>query len=305
MSKRPPKQLPAPLPVRDGVAPSYLWLPPGQWPDLLTFLLAYYPNVAQETWLRRIEQGELVDQAGCALAADSRYQVGQRIFYYRELAHETPVPFSAQILYQDAHLLVVDKPHFLPVIPSGRFLQETLLVRLKKSTGLHDLTPLHRLDRETAGIVVFSINPASRGQYQVLFQQRAVEKVYEALAAPMPQRALPFLYSSRIVKGEPFFCMREEAGEANAQTWIDVLERRETVWRYQLRPITGRTHQLRVHMAALGCPILNDGFYPQALPCKGDDFSAPLQLLARSLQFIDPFSGQLLRFESERQLAGS
>lgn len=291
--------------MRDGVAPSYLWLPPGAWPDLGSFLQQRYPHIAAATWQERIARGELLDQDGRCLQLSSAYQVGMRIFYYREVAQETPIPFSEQILYRDAHILVVDKPHFLPVIPSGRFVQQSLLVRLKKSTGLHQLTPLHRLDRETAGVIAFSLNPATRGQYQVLFQERAVEKTYEALAPALPTNApaTPFLYQSRIVKGEPFFCMQQVAGEPNAQTWLEVLQRGAAHWLYRLRPITGRTHQLRVQMAALGVPILHDAFYPQALPCKGDDFSAPLQLLARSLAFTDPITGAQQQFCSQRQLA--
>lgn len=302
MSVRPSQKKPSPLPSKDGVHASYLWLPAGQWPDLLTFLLAHFPNVAREVWLARIANAELVAQNGQRLQADSPYVAGMQIFYYRELAQETPIPFTAQVLYQDQHIVVVDKPHFLPVIPSGRFLQETLLVRLRRELALPHLTPLHRLDRETAGLVMFSHNLASRGRYQVLFQQHAVHKTYEALAAPMLGRSFPFSYQSRIEKGEPFFCMKEVAGEPNAQTYLDVLAKKEHLWHYQLRPISGRTHQLRVHMAALGAAILHDGFYPVALPCKGDDFSAPLQLLARQLQFIDPFSGEMREFQSQRTL---
>jgi tRNA pseudouridine32 synthase/23S rRNA pseudouridine746 synthase len=304
MSVRQSQKKPSPLPSKNGVHASFLWLPPGQWPNLLTFLLDYFPNVARETWLARIAKQELLAQNGQPLQADSPYVVGMQIFYYREIAAETPIPFAAQVLHIDQHLLVVDKPHFLPVIPSGRFLQETLLVRLRQEFDLPHLTPLHRLDRETAGIVLLSTNPATRGQYQVLFQQQAVSKTYEAIAAPMPQREFPFLYASRIEKGDPFFCMREAEGEPNAQTWVDVLARGEKLWHYQLRPLTGRTHQLRVHMAALGSPILHDGFYPHALPCKGDDFSSPLQLLARKVSFTDPLSGEQREFLSQRCLLG-
>ncbi len=302
MSVRQSQKKPSPLPSKDGVHASYLWLPPGQWPDLMTFLLDYFPNVTREIWLKRIAHAELVAQNGQPLQADSAYVPGMQIFYYRELAQETPIPFTAQVLYQDQHIVVVDKPHFLPVIPSGRFLQETLLVRLRRELALPHLTPLHRLDRETAGLVMFSHNLSSRGRYQVLFQQHAVDKTYEAVAAPMLERSFPFSYESRIEKGEPFFCMRELAGQANAKTELDVLARKANLWLYQLRPITGRTHQLRVHMAALGSAILHDGFYPVALACKGDDFSAPLQLLARKLRFIDPISGEMREFQSQRTL---
>ena len=249
-----------------------------------------------------MQDGEVVDGQGRPLQPETPYREGMRIFYYRELEAETPIPFEETILYQDAHLLVVDKPHFLPVTPSGRFLHETLLVRLKRSTGLTHLSPIHRLDRETAGIVVFSIQPGSRGLYQALFRERTVSKVYEALAPHLPEVNFPFSYRSRLERGEAFFRSEETTGEPNTETHIDVLQRHGDLTRYELRPVTGKKHQLRVHMAALGAPILNDTFYPQALPCKGDDFSQPLQLLARSLSFTDPVSGELRQFSSTRQL---
>jgi tRNA pseudouridine32 synthase/23S rRNA pseudouridine746 synthase len=292
-----------PLPLRDGVAPSYLWLPAGQWPDLLSFLVEQYPAIGEAIWLDRMARGEVVDGNGLALAAGSAYVEGSRIWYYRELDAETPIPFEEVLLFQDEHLLVVDKPHFLPMIPAGRFLHETLLVRLKKKYGLAQLTPVHRLDRETAGVVILSHRQESRGAYQSLFQHRKVSKVYEALAAPMPGRQFPFTYRSRMVEGTPFFRMQEEEGEPNSETEVDVIGPRGDAVLYRLSPHTGRKHQLRVHMAALGAPILNDPFYPVALPCKHDDFSAPLQLLARTITFTDPLTGLERHFSSERQLA--
>lgn len=301
MMSRPQKNQ-APLPMRDGVAPSYLWLPEGQWENMLAFLAARYPLVSAASWEDRMARGEVVDGDGRVLTPDSPYRRGMRIFYYRELERETPIPFQEEILFQDEHLVVVDKPHFVPMIPTGRFLQETLLVRLKKKLGIADLTPIHRLDRETAGVVIFSCRQASRGAYQSLFQQRAVAKVYEALAPRLDGRAFPFTYRSRMVEGSNFFLMEEADGEPNSETVIDVIEHRADATLYRLHPHTGRKHQLRVHLAALGIPIINDAFYPVALPCKQDDVSQPLQLLARAISFTDPFSGALRRFESRRTL---
>ncbi len=291
-----------PLPIRDGVAPSYLWLPDGAWPNLLAFLVVRFPDVSAESWLARMARCEVVSGDGAALAPDSAFRRRMRIWYYRELEAETPIPFDEQVLFQDEHLVVVDKPHFLPMIPTGRFLHETLLVRLKHKLALPQLTPIHRLDRETAGVVVFSHNEASRGAYQSLFQKRSVEKVYEALAGPIAGRAFPFVYRSRMVDGTPFFRMQEVAGEPNSETLVEVIEQRADATLYRLHPHTGRKHQLRVHMAALGAPILNDAFYPVALPCKGDDVSRPLKLLARAISFPDPYTGLTRRFESARQL---
>jgi tRNA pseudouridine32 synthase/23S rRNA pseudouridine746 synthase len=291
-----------PLPIRDGVAPSYLWVNEAVDGRMLAFLAGRFPDVTAQSWVERMARGDVVDAAGAVLGPESRVARGMRIWYYRELDVETPIPFEAQVLFQDAHLLVVDKPHFLPMIPSGRFLQETLLVRLKKALALPHLAPIHRLDRETAGVVIFSHNPDTRGIYQSLFQQRAVRKTYEALAAPMRGRSFPFTHRSRMVDGAQFFVMREEEGVPNSETLVELIAEHGEVAHYRLHPHTGRKHQLRLHMASLGAPILNDAFYPVALPCKGDDFSAPLQLLARSIGFDDPLTGVARCFFSERTL---
>jgi tRNA pseudouridine32 synthase/23S rRNA pseudouridine746 synthase len=292
----------APLPMRDGVTPSFLWLPEGQWPDMLTFMASNYPAVTEAQWRRRMERGDVVDGQGAPLLPDARYKQGMRIWYYRELEHETPIPFHEEILYQDEHIVVADKPHFLPTIPTGRFLKETLLVRLRQKLGIEELVPIHRLDRETAGVVIFSSNLDSRGAYQSLFQKRLVQKEYEALAGPLPGREFPFVYRSRMVEGDKFFTMKEAPGEPNSETMIDVVEQRGEHVLYRLWPHTGRQHQLRVHLSALGIPIVNDVFYPVALPCKQDDVSSPLKLLARAIGFPDPLSGEWRYFESRQRL---
>jgi tRNA pseudouridine32 synthase/23S rRNA pseudouridine746 synthase len=302
MGRQAERNAKVPLPIRDGVAPSYLWVTAPFAGPMLAFLAERFPDVTQASWTDRMARGDVVDAAGARIGPDSVVRNGMRIWYYRELEAETPIPFDADILFQDDHLLVVDKPHFLPMIPSGRFLQETLLVRLKKTLALPHLTPIHRLDRETAGVVIFSHNPATRGVYQSLFQKRAVRKTYEALAAPIAGRALPFTYRSRMVDGDQFFVMREEEGAPNSETLVELIAQRGDVCHYRLHPHTGRKHQLRLHMASLGAPICNDAFYPVALPCKGDDFSAPLQLLARSISFDDPLTGVTRTFFSQRTL---
>lgn len=292
-----------PLPIRDGVAPSYLWITEDRVGGMLRFLEERFPDIAGPSWLDRLARGDVVDAKGAALGPDSHVRQGMRIWYYRELDEETPIPFEEEILFQDEHLLVVDKPHFVPMIPTGRFLRETLLVRLKRKLALPHLTPIHRLDRETAGVVIFSHNLATRGTYQSMFQKRSIRKVYEALAPLLEGREFPFTYKSRMVDGDKFFVMKEEPGEPNSETRIELIEQRGPLAHYRLHPHTGRKHQLRLHMASLGAPILNDAFYPVALPCKGDDFSAPLQLLARRIAFEDPLTGEARAFESRRVLA--
>jgi tRNA pseudouridine32 synthase/23S rRNA pseudouridine746 synthase len=288
-----------PLPLRDGVAPSYLWLTETRAGGMLRFLCERFPDVSAAAWTARLARGEIVDARGVALNADSHVRQGMRIWYYRELEYEeTPIPFQERVLFQDEHLLVADKPHFLPTIPTGRFLKETLLVRLKRQYDLPHLVPIHRLDRETAGVVIFSHNPDSRGAYQSMFQKRVVRKTYEALAGSIEGREFPFTYRSRMQDAEQFFVSEEVEGEPNSETVIELLERRGALARYRLHPHTGRKHQLRLHLSQLGAPIVNDTFYPVALPCKGDDYSAPLKLLARSIAFDDPLTGQPRSFSS-------
>ena len=239
-----------------------------------------------------------MDDQGKWLTSETPYRVGLEVHYYREVSDEPAIPFEEVVLHADADLLVADKPHFLPVTPAGVHVHETLLGRLIRRTGNHALVPLHRIDRETAGLVLFSANPGTRASYQALFRERRIEKQYEAIAPALPNIRFPCTHSSRMVAGEPFFRMREIDGPANSETRVDVLARGDGQWRYGLTPITGRKHQLRVHMAALGAPIANDGMYPSLWQRTPGDYSTPLQLLARQLAFIDPLSGVERRFRS-------
>ena len=288
----------SPLPIVGGVGASSQWLPPGPWRTVLEFFTEQFPRVDIETWTTRMAKGEVVDETGQRVGPSSPYRVGACIFYYREVENEPFIPFAEQVIYRDEHLLVVDKPHFLPVIPSGRFLQQTLLTRLRRKYDVESLVPIHRLDRETAGVVMFSVNPNTRGHYTSLFRSRLVKKLYEALAPELDHLDMPTTRRSRIVRGEPFFRMKEVPGVANSETHISRLSHNL----YQLVPVTGRKHQLRVHLAALGIPIINDKLYPSISTPGEDDFSSPLKLLAKSLSFQDPLTTRQRYFESGMKL---
>lgn len=285
-----------------GVAASRLQLPPGDWTTLLDGLCARFPRIDRAQWLDRFQRGRVLDTEHRPLAADEPYRVGRTILYFREVVDEPRIPFEEAILHADPHLVVADKPHFLPVAPAGVHVRETLLARLVQRLGNPDLVPLHRIDRGTAGLVLFSADPRSRRAYQDLFRKRLIEKRYEALARGLPGLVFPCMRESRLEAGEPFFRMREVEGVANATTRIEVLDFSGECWRYALFPVTGRKHQLRVHMAALGAPIRNDRYYPELAAHAGDDYSRPLQLLARGLSFVDPLSGEHRQFLSRLEL---
>ncbi|MHA6492657.1 RluA family pseudouridine synthase [Pseudomonas borbori] len=284
--------------------PSTLHLPQGDWATVLDCLCAHFPAIAREVWLARIARGRVLDAEGAPIGVDHAYRVGLKIHYFREVAAETPIPFEENLLHIDEHLLVADKPHFLPVMPAGEYVEQTLQARLSKRLGSADLVPLHRIDRHTAGLVLFSTNPRSRGQYQALFRERKMHKRYEALAAALPQLDFPLQRATRLEAAEPFFRMQEVTGEANTETRIEVAQRLGEHWLYRLYPVTGKKHQLRVHLAALGAPILNDPFYPEVTdaPDAPDDYSKPLKLLAKGLSFIDPLTGERRVFESQLSL---
>ena len=281
---------------------STIHLPPGEWTTVLDSLCAHFATISRAQWLDRISRGLVLDGQGVAIGPDTPYRVGLRIHYYREVLDEAPIPFAETVLHVDEHLVVADKPHFLPVTPAGGFVEETLLRRLIRRLGNPDLVPLHRIDRATAGLVLFSANRGSRAQYQALFRERRIDKRYEALAPALPGLAFPLLRHSRIVVGEPFFRMQEVDGAPNSETRIEVIERGVDTWRYALHPVTGRKHQLRVHMAASGAPIEGDTLYPVLLEKAADDYQQPLRLLAHSLAFVDPLSGKPRRFESQLSL---
>lgn len=274
------------------------------YPSILTFLCGRFPAIAREVWIKRIIEGKVLDQCRRPITPECRYIPLQRLYYFREVTAEPSIPFSEKILFCDDDILVACKPHFLPVTPGGKFVDECLLNRLRRSTGIEDLVPLHRIDRETAGLVLFSVNKKSRGTYGTLFMNGLVEKTYQALSASLPDRQpSSWLIENRIEHGEPRFRMTTVSGTVNARSSITLTETRGDKARFILHPHTGKTHQLRLHMSGLGFGIINDRYYPELQDERADDFATPLQLIATELCFSDPLSGRRLKFHSERKLA--
>jgi tRNA pseudouridine32 synthase/23S rRNA pseudouridine746 synthase len=277
-------------------------LPP--YPSILAFLIARFPQVSGERWQQRINQGKVLNDDGLPVGAETSYTPRRKLYYFRESDQEPVIPFQEIILFQNDEILVACKPHFLPVIPGGPYINECLLTRLQKRTGNPELAPINRIDRETAGLVLFSVKKKNRGIYHDLFMHGAAEKTYEALChypqAAQPQRQ--WLVENRIERGSPWFRMQVIAGDINARTRIKFLEGRGDSARFQLTPITGKKHQLRLHMSGLGFGIINDRYYPDLRPEKDDDSANPLQLIAKDLRFDDPITGRRMEFHSERNL---
>lgn len=329
----------SPLPVRNGVNATRLHLPrTGPWDTVAQYLLERFGHVDPEGILRRFDDGEIVGIGGVKLDRQTPMGEHEFIWYYRSLPVETPIPFEAKILHQDEHLLVVDKPHFLPTTPGGKFIQESVLVRLRNQTGIDDLVPMHRLDRATAGVILFAVNPETRGAYQMLFERREIAKRYKAVVALAPgdgletgvvlqangehsqQRTseelrallagMPMTYENRMSKVKGQLRSIVEDGEPNAQTLISV----EAIGRstgfhagtevalMDLEPHSGKTHQLRIHLASLGLGIVNDAFYPRLWDLAPDDYDRPLQLLAHTISFTDPLTGAARSFSSAQSL---
>jgi len=270
--------------------------------DHLVDRLPRVPATRLDAMLR---DGRIVGRYGPVGPLDP-FRPREFLWFHRDLPDEVPVPFAIDVLHRDDDVLVVDKPHFLATIPRGRHVVETALVRLRRELRLPELSPAHRLDRVTAGVLLFVVRRERRGAYQTLFRDRRVHKTYEAVAPYDPAVTFPRAVRSRIVKERGVILAREVAGPPNAETRIELLEHRDGLARYRLVPLTGRTHQLRLHLRGLGLPILGDRFYgtltgdPEDTAL--DDWTRPLQLLAATLEVPDPGTGAVRRFTSRRTL---
>ena len=294
-------KLSPPLAVKNGVSPNKIWLPKGPWQTVFDYFCWRFPQIDHQSCLERFNREEVCFADGQIVRPETVYQSEQHLYFYREVPNEIEVPFRETIIYQDENIIVADKPHFLPVAPSGNYLHHTLLVRLRKSLNNDEIELCHRLDRETAGLVLLTKKESVRAAYHSLFSKRKIVKTYYAIANTCHLK-FPLSRKTKLVKGEPYMRMTEVAGEPNSESMISLEQTRGKLSLYQLKPHTGKKHQLRVHMASIGAPIINDHLYPNMQYRSVTDFANPLQLLAKKLEFIDPLSAKQCCFISQREL---
>lgn len=300
----------SPLPVRNGVNATRMRMPEeGPWATAMDYVLEKFGHVDPAGIVERFERGEVKALGGEIVTPTTPLNEHLFIWYYRELPVEQRLPVELSILHQDEHLVVVDKPHFLPTTPGGMYVQESALVRLRVLLDQPDLVPIHRLDRMTAGVLLFSANPQTRGKYQLMFEKRRIEKTYRAVAPVREDLQLPLVVRSRMIKSRTYLLAEEVPGEPNAETRIELMDTRtdpvtgRTLGLYDLQPHTGKTHQLRVHLASQGLGILNDTFYPVLFEQAPDDYTKPLQLLAHSIAFTDPITREPVKYSSNLELS--
>ena len=285
------------------ITPSKVWLPREKnFKTIFDFMVHQFPRIEAAVWQKRFQTGKVLDANGMALTLDSPYQGEQHISYFREVPKEEKIPFEEEIIFQNENFLIADKPHFLPVHPSGQYVNETLVNRLKRKTENNDLVSAHRLDRLTAGLVLCILDPCKRGAYQNLFSERQVQKTYLAIGLKPADGLKEWHLKNCLEKVNPRFLMKVGDGKANSESYIRILKECGSRALFELKPVTGKKHQLRVHMAHIGSGIENDPLYPEVRKDRSTDYSKPMKLLAAKLEFTDPFSGKKMSFESKRKL---
>jgi tRNA pseudouridine32 synthase/23S rRNA pseudouridine746 synthase len=280
------------------------WGLPGGSVVILDFLDKRFPRIGRQEWTSRIDRNLVLGEDKTPFTLASSLEAGTKVLYYREVDAEPILPFKEKILFKNDHLIAACKPHFLPVVPSGPYVNETLLNRLKTKFSNPNIVPIHRIDRETAGVVLFSVDPTTRGTYQRLFMEKKVTKVYEAVThwphRPGSSPPLPTVIVNRIERGEPWFRNSIVPGKPNAETRLMLLGVQNNKAFFRLFPLTGKKHQLRIHLASLGCPMENDRYYPDLQPKQSDDWEHPLMLLSKEVRFMDPIARKERVFNSLR-----
>ena len=285
------------------VTPSKVWLPKDAGSaTVFEFMVSKFPLISASIWKQRFKEGKVLGPSGEKLSLEDSYEGDRHITYFREVPHEEPIPFDEKIIFQNENFLIVDKPHFLPVHPAGKYVNETLLNRLKVKYGFNEVVAAHRLDRLTAGLVLCTLKQEVRGLYQDLFLERKIQKTYLAVGKLPEDGKKEWHVQNCMEKVNPNFLMRVGSGEANSESFIKVLQQKEGKALFELKPVTGKKHQLRVHMAAIGSGIENDPLYPEVKEDRENDFEKPLKLLAKKLEFNDPISGEEMKFESSFEL---
>jgi tRNA pseudouridine32 synthase/23S rRNA pseudouridine746 synthase len=270
---------------------------------ILDFLEQHFPHIGRKIWSERIDSELVSDANGNPISQDTAYNAGMRLSYYREVPKEMKIPFEEIILFQNNHILAICKPHFLPVQPSGPYVRECLLNRLIKSLRNENLVPLHRIDRETAGVILFSADRKSRNVYHQMFKSGSVKKIYEAIGTkPSDNKVEEWLIENRIEESDDWPLMKNSDGPINARTLIRKIGEKDDLIKFRIEPLTGKGHQIRLHLQIIGSCIINDRYHPKLLPEMPDNFKNPLQLIARKLEFVDPISGERFMFRSSRKL---
>ena len=273
-----------------------------------------HPDDDDAAVLRRFNEGLVVLIDGTPLKPSTPIAAGTDVFFYRHPAPEPPVPYEIETVFEDDNILVVNKPPFLATMPRAAHITETATVRLRRATGNEEITPAHRLDRMTSGLLLLTKRREIRGAYQELFARREVHKRYEAIAADNGVTA-PLVWRSHVEKLRGEIASREIASaEPNSETLLRSVRRLapteeqrlqrihgvpHPLSRYVLEPVTGKTHQLRVHMCSAGVPILGDPVYPTVQAFDDEDFTIPLRLTSTGLDFIDPLSGSPRSFAAD------
>lgn len=288
------------------ISPSIVSLPEGEgFATVYEFMLFRFPRIAEPVWRERIELGNVHFDDGELIGFNTPYQAHRRICYYREVASEAQVPFKEEVLFENEDFMVVDKPHFLPVHPAGKYVNETLVNRLRIKTGFEELSSAHRIDRSTAGLVLCVKTREKRGLYQQLFVDGTVKKIYLAAGKLPAETGRTHWHIQERMEPHDDFCRMRivPEGVPNSESLIDLIERRDGIGLFRLQPVTGKKHQLRVHLCAIGAGILNDPLYPDcSTEASEENYDRPMQLLAHRLEFTDPVTGREMMFTSKRAL---